>query len=72
MPRRDAIFSINADLRSSQSTKLQGLRGILIPCIPATFSRIQIFTAFLDPVFCFQKTYFKKTNFATIANKWKI
>ena len=78
MPGSGATFSINADLRSSQFTKLQGLSGILIPCIPATFSsnpasRIYIiFTAFPDPVFCFQKTYVKKTNFASKVNKWKI
>ena len=32
------------------------------------------FIAFADPAFCFQKTYrlFKKTNFATKANKCKI
>lgn len=33
-----------------------------------------VFIAFADPAFCFQKTYrlFKKTNFATEANKCKI
>ena len=76
MPGSDAIFSINVfevkpihEVTGSQGHPDSQHSGYFFTLIP---HHAFIFTSFRDPVFCFQKTYLKKTNFATKANKWDI
>ena len=73
MPGSDAIFAINVfevkpihKVTGSQGDRDSQHSGYFFTLIP---HQAFIFTAFPDPVLCFQKTYVKKTNFTTKANK---
>ena len=73
MPGGDAIFSINVS-EVKPIHEVTGSQGDPDSLHPRYFFTLIphhtfIFTAFPDPVFCFQETYVKKTNFATKANK---
>ena len=71
MPGSDATFSINEVKPIHKVTGSQWLLDSLHSryFLTLTPHHAFIFTALPDPVFCIQKTYVKKTNFASKANK---